>query len=513
MRSTPPSSLGSARSLLVMALALAAAVLVGSVVLMALRDDEGGGASSDGENGKAAGAGVPCGRGTRAVSAKSRKSESDADDVPGDEWHQPGADSRMPEGDVFVIDENTLRAELKAGHWEELRRQIDDLQREKKPIPADVVKALIEMLGQEDLRLDAVLALGGIKNDDETGRLLAQLALAPDASLAVRESALQALAKSGQKGALPYLQQLVAAAPTEGNVMHDAIAAVGAVGGADAAKTLIDLLARHADPGDELRGVIVAALGKSHDADGTMAATLRAARDAGDASTLTAIVVASQMQATAVGPEVKTELQHMVEGAGSLSAFTDENDRLRIQGAVLYAAAAAGVVAPVIQVATNPGPMRDAALEALTNAHGDSAAKQIVKALAAATDPAVRWKLVKALGATASKAATSTLVGLLDDSDVNVRNLAATGLGEIRDADAVPALLSHLGKAGGDYAYAHGLVDALGRIGQNSALPDLKQLAASDDPFWRDLLRPFLREAIHRIESDNPDSKFQPEPK
>jgi HEAT repeat protein len=218
------------------------------------------------------------------------------------------------------------------------------------------------------------------------------------------------------------------------------------------------------------------------------------------------VVVAAQMQQDRVGAEVKEELKRMVEDPAMFSAFATEEERLQMAGTVLPAAAAVGHVAPVVRIATTPGPLRDTALESLARARGDAAAKQIADALKQATDETVRWKLTKALGNTASFAATPTLVSLLGDSDANVRNVAAQGLGQIRDPSAVPSILKHLEKAAPDYDFAHHLVESLGLIGANSALPALQKLAASEEEFWKKQLGFFIRNAIARIKTENPDS-------
>jgi HEAT repeat protein len=498
---------GSARTLLLGALSCAAVVIVVSVALMSTSGD-GPSSSDPSESG---GLGLPPGPGHRSKVAKP-KTTGEEDDGSDDDHELvvpiPGElpdGSRDPNGPTYVVDEKSLRAVFALRHWEELRRQIDELQRDGKVVPEDVVKSLMEMLAKEDLRIDAVLVLGGVK-DDATGRALAQLALSPDATVESRQAALDALAHSGQKAALPFLQQLVSSPTADEKFVRRAAFAIAAVGGDEATKTLLDLLFQHQDIGDDLHGAIVSALGKAPDSDAGMAAVMRGARDKGDKAMFQSVVVAAQMKGATIGPEFKAELQRMVESPESFTAFPNEEDRQIMQATVLPAAAAAGLVAPVLSIASTSGPMRDVALEALVNARGDAAAKLIADALTKSTDETVRWKLAKALGQTASFKATSTLVALLDDPSVNVRNMAAQSLGQIRDASAVPAMLAHLEKAAPDYPYAHALVESLGQIGANAALPALTKLAASEEEFWRQQLGPFVRNAIARIKTDNPDS-------
>jgi HEAT repeat protein len=506
-------SLGSTRTLLLAALALAAAVVVGSFALVALRGD-----SSDESSDRPDGEGddeAPLGRGTaglghhdpkktRTKSGKDASEDGEGTDPGGEEWVPRGQpkDSRTPEGDVFVVTADTLRAEFAVRHWEEVRRMIDELQAKGEAVPADVVKQLVDMLAKDDLRLDAVLALGGVK-DDAAGRALAELAGSHDADLATRQAALDALAKSGQKSVLPMLQALVASEGLDEGVARHAMLAIAGVGGPDATKTLLAQLEIHR--GDDLQSVIVTALGKTHDSDAAMAETLRGAAEKADKDKMQAVLVAAQMQADAVGPELKAELQRIVESPASLSAFTDDVERQLVQGTAMPAAVAAGVIEPVLRAATTSGPLRDIALNALRQARGDAAAKQIATALAQASDDTQRRDLTAALGETGSFTATPTLVALLDDASANIRNAAARGLGQIRDPAAVKPILAHLAKAAPDHDFANALVVSLGTIGANEALPALEKLAANEEDFWRQL-RPFVQNAIVRITTGNPES-------
>jgi len=498
---TTRPSLGSARTLLLAALAFAAAVIVVSVALMTTRSDDEPSPESGGTSPL-----VPGGRHKTKTKIDDETETTDPSDPDPGGIVQIPSGSRDPSGDNYVVDGDSVRAVFKIRHWEELRRQIDELQRAGKTVPPDVVKSLIDLLSQVDQRLDVVLVLGGVK-DDETGRKLGELAVATTADPEVRKAALDALAKSGQKAALPMLQQLVDAPDADEQYVRHALFALGAIGGADAGHTLLQQLERH--QGDDLRDAVMSALGTAGDVDAGMATELRSARDKGDKGKLQTIIVAAQMQGAKAGPEVKAELTRMVESPDTLTGFATEDERLQIVGTALPAAAAAGIVAPVVRLASGGGVLRDVALEALINARGASAAKQIIEALSRASDDVVRWKLTKALGQTADFAATATLVSLLDDPSVNVRDVAAQGLGSIHDGSAVPAMLKHLEKAAPEYTYARNLVESLGLIGANAALPMLQKLAASTDPFWRDQLAPFVKLAINRIKTDNPDSMIE----
>jgi HEAT repeat protein len=358
------------------------------------------------------------------------------------------------------------------------------------------------MLAKDDLSIDAMLALGGVK-DDATGRALAELAASNDATPETRQAALDALAKNGSKAALPFVQQLVVTEGLDPAIARHAYLALAGIGGREATATLLAELHKHLD--GDLRGVILTALGKSRDSDEPLAAAVRAGREAADKPGLQAVFLAAQMLGQGAGPELKAELLRTVESADSLAGFTDEIDRQLVQGTAMPAAVAAGIVEPVLRHATTAGPLRAIALNALREARGDVAAKQIAAALARTSDESVRRELTAALGETASSAATATLVALLDDPSADVRRAAARGLSQVRDAAAVKPLLARLPKSPPDADFARNIVTALGTIGANESLSALEKLAESEEAFWRDL-RPFVQNAIVRIKTGNPES-------
>ena len=500
-------SLGSARTLLLAALALAAAVMVVSVVYMTARDDGSSGGAVDKEDssgGTTVGEGTPGVGGQREKKARGTQPGDEEDDEGDIVFIGPdGIRQVNPNDPEFVVNDDTLRAALKARHWEEIRRNIDVLQADGKEVPRDVVEALLAMLAKEDLALDAVLALGGVK-DDTTGRALAELASSADATPEARNAALDALAKNGSKVALPFVQQLVATEGLDPAIARHAYLALAGIGGREAAATLLDALRKHLD--DDLRGVIITALGTAKDADGPMAAAVRAAREKADAEGMRAMLTAGQILGPAAGAELKAELLQTIEGADALNAFPEEIDRQVMRGMAMPAAAAAGLIEPVLRYATTSGPLRDVALNALLQARGDAAAKQIAAALARTTDEAARRQLTAALGETLSTAATATLVSLLDDGNADVRRAAARGLSQIRDPAAVKPLLARLPKSPPDADFARNIVTALGTIGANESLTVLEKLAVSEEAFWRDQLRPFVQNAIVRIKTGNPES-------
>src|SRR5262245_39550981 len=135
------TALGNARTLLLGALALAAAVIVGSVALLATQN---GGSSSDPDDPAAAGAPSATGRRTHGAGSygksgrpSSKKTDDEGD--PDDDENGPAGwidKNREPFGDEgnFIVDESTLRTQIDARKWEEVCRQIAKLDEEGKPI-------------------------------------------------------------------------------------------------------------------------------------------------------------------------------------------------------------------------------------------------------------------------------------------------------------------------------------------------------------------------------------------
>src|SRR5262245_157433 len=102
-------SLGSARTLLLAALALAAAVMVGSVIFMATRDDGRPGDRTDPEDGEDGDPGdQPRGRSPKSRTPKTAAGEADeGDDGEGDAPQFFGPGGREPTGEEFVVTDET----------------------------------------------------------------------------------------------------------------------------------------------------------------------------------------------------------------------------------------------------------------------------------------------------------------------------------------------------------------------------------------------------------------------
>ena len=198
---------GSSRTILLVALSAAVAVVVGGgwYLVTSVTPDDLGIEEGDeaGPTPLVPGAPGPHKPGRAARGTEDPDEETDDDIIEGD------PPDRLPEGEVWTVDDESLRRVLKANVWEEVRRQIDVLQSEGKPIAEDVVRALAELLKTDGRRLDAVLALGQIK-DPFAGKLLADFAADTSLPDAARVAALDALAKSGQSAGLQQVRQLQA---------------------------------------------------------------------------------------------------------------------------------------------------------------------------------------------------------------------------------------------------------------------------------------------------------------
>lgn len=509
------SSNGAARPLLLVVLGLSVAVAAGSLWYLAVSgggpggDEASDGADEDeGEDG-AGGDAVPLGTGPRGRGGRPRTgSEADDPDVDPNlrEWVD---EDHLPAGDVFTVDDESLRKAFTAKQWEEVRRQIDIFQEERKPLPADVVDALLRMLRADETRIDAILVLGGVK-DDATGLLLARLATEPGADVGTRAAALDALAKSGQAAGLSLVRTIVenpAMAEGEDRVLRHALKALGAMGG-DGVDVLLRALDSHR--GGDLEDAIVTALAKSRGADNLLATRMRSAKDAADGAGMETILRVLSQTGRDGGPESRTEVTRIIENPAFLEADQETQDRI-FQSALSVGASMGGEAyeAVVRTALDSDGTRRAMAMYALRQGRGDSSAQilvtQITPSRWAAADAATRWNIVNALGATESPKVTELLLRALEDEEASVRDAAAAALGQVRDPASVAPMLTKLEKSLDNYNLSRTLVNAIGRTCSKTAEKRLTALLEREFP-QRDDLAPFVRLALYRIDTGNPDA-------
>lgn len=506
---------GAARPLLLVVLGLSVAVAAGSLWYLAVSGggpgseeeaDDGGGDEADDGSGDGR---VPLGTGPRGGTRRPRTG-GDADDPDTDsnlrEWVD---DDHLPAGDVFTVDDESLRKAFAAKHWEEVRRQIDILQDEKKPLPADVVEALLKMLRSDETRIDAILVLGGVK-DDATGLLLARLATEPGADAGSRAAALEALAKSGQAAGLSLVRTIVespATAEGEDRVLRHALKALGAMGG-DGIDVLLRALDSHR--GGDLEDAIVTALAKARGADGLLATRMRSAKDAADGAGIETILRVLSQTGRDGGPESRAEVTRIIENPAFLESDQETQDRI-FQSALSVGASMGGEAyeAVVRTALDSDGTRRSMAMYALRQGRGDVSAQHLVSQITparwAAADAATRWNIVNALGATESPKVTELLLRALDDEEASVRDAAAAALGQVRDPASVAPMLTKLEKSLDNYNLSRTLVNAIGRTCSKTAEKRLAALLEREFP-QREDLAPFIRVALYRIETGNPDA-------
>jgi HEAT repeat protein len=504
---------GAARALLLGMLGLAVAVMGASIWYLVRASSPGYGGAADDidavEGGGVAGTvNLPDpDRRARKPRTGQPTPDDEEDDDEGDidpVWIGDG--TRPPDGESLHVTHDSIRKVFAAKHWEEFRRQIDALQREGKALPEDLRDELLAMLRKED-RTDAVLALGQVK-DDATGLLLAQLAADGTADAQTRVAALQALTASGQAAGITHVRGLLEKPADDGAVTRHALFALASMGG-DGIGVLIDAFRAHKD--DTLTDAVLTALAKAPGSDAYLAREFRAARDKASLEDLELLLRASMQKGRDSGGEMRTEVKQIVESQATLEGL-DAESRQRVYANALNVAASMGgepYRAVVVAAKSKGGAEAEMALYALRNGRGDPEADTLLEEMppdwVAAQTPHVRAYVASALGATQSQRAAPRAIQMLDDEDPNVRQAAASALGQIHDPKTAMAMLDRLEKSLADFTLSHTLIQAIGRSLAKATLPRLREILAKDFPL-RDSLAPYLRQAIYRIESGNADA-------
>jgi len=176
------------------------------------------------------------------------------------------------------------------------------------------------------------------------------------------------------------------------------------------------------------------------------------------------------------------------------AALGDSSWRIRKEAINLFLAlpgaiASAERIVALLYDEENAG-LRNAAAEILIKL--GSAILPILTRAAATPDPDVRKFILDILGDIGDRQATPVLLDLLqNDAETNVRAAAAENLGKIRDASAVPVMVSTLSTP--DLLVQFSLLDALGRMGRAIPVADLVILGENS------LLRKPLFDALGQI--------------
>jgi HEAT repeat protein len=505
------TSKGVARIVMLSVLGLSAALVVVTVYLLA---GIGGGSSSDDD---------PFSEGSRplmpgSITARDRNRGGDGtdgefdeelDDLPGD------LADRERSGKVHWWTPEDLERALEKRSFEVVRYLVRKGQKNGHTISPEIVAQLVELLKSEDTRIDAKLVLGMI-TDDATGRTLGEFAANPAYPPEARLAALGALAESGQPAALSHLQAMAADDELEPKLASNALLALAAIDSEDAARSLVNYLRSH--PDGPTSSAALTAVGKSPAAGPVLADTLRQARAEGDQDTAWLLIRAAGRQGEAAHEDLRLEVGRVVEDPSSLDFVEKESDRRKIRTSAVMAAVRMDMVEQVIRIAEHGDPeMQGVAYYGLRHARGDRAAQELAAAVDRARDAQAKRELIVAIGNTGSRKATETLVRHLDAQDRNIQQAASSGLAQVRDPKAVDPILERLGREGNHFVIDQNYVKALGRIGSKKAKPRLEELlekAEEGDERWSSMA-PWIRNALSRIESGNPDSEVlkQPEPR
>jgi len=505
------SSNGSTRILLLGSLVFSGVILAGSFYL--LFSDSGDReslydamdkADDDPPPERFLGSGVPGRqRGSDADADSDDPLDPDGDGVIGD-------DPREPFGAVMEMNAERLAASIdrwleEPGTSGEMRTIIDKLQQKGEAIPPELVARIVkQLLVGEEWEKDVILALGML-TDPVSGLTLSDLATNPAYDERVRGAALEALALSGQDAGLASIVALAESADISDRLLRRAAAALGKMGGAEASRTLVALMVRH--QGDSVQDSIVTALARSSGADLDLAQIVREARAQGNVDLTRAVIGVGMRQGANAGPQMRSEIRLIMDDAGALMSVEDDEQRRRLRGMAVTTAVRMGMLEEVLGfVEEDTDGLGSVAAHALRAARGDEAAEKIGSAVERARNRRQKRELVAALGETKSFKATERLVALLDHEAVNIRQQAAIGLRKIADPSAAKAILEHLTKKKDEvHAVRLELIDALGRSRAHVALRKLEDWRDSKKSHWEQL-RPWIRRAINRIETGNPDT-------
>lgn len=300
-----------------------------------------------------------------------------------------------------------------------------------------------------------VRMLGWLRGDDVAHALVALLAMP-----SVRGQVVEALTRHGEAVVELLLQQL---ASEDREIRRAAVIALGRVGSRRASQGLIALL-------DEERDLVIAATG--------------ALARIGDAAAFEPLLVLLDhdelsVRQSAVG--ALNSIGHPELAAAAMARLRDPSPRVRESAVriVGYFGFPEALDAFMELAADPEEPVRRAVLEHLPYIEHPDAVPRLVRAVMDETAGA-RATAARALGKVEGDAARHGLRSALDDAEPWVRYYAARSLAEQRDASAAGALL---GLARGDAAMHVRIaaVDALGDLGGEQIVGDLRQFAASGE--------------------------------
>ena len=169
--------------------------------------------------------------------------------------------------------------------------------------------------------------------------------------------------------------------------------------------------------------------------------------------------------------------------AQAIEAMGEWSNLLLVMALVRMGPGGAHAVGALLATARSPGMTK--ALLQVTGRLGSAAEPAVIRTLASHPDPEVRVEAVRALGLIAPDAESAAVcLAAMDDPEWPVRALAASSLGRLRDARAIP----RLARALGDPAYwvRHHAAEAMAELGEPGAAV-LRGALDDINPFVRDM--------------------------
>jgi HEAT repeat protein len=344
-----------------------------------------------------------------------------------------------------------------------------------------VVEPLVEVLsgGSVLLRAHAARALGRIGSEKAIEPL--RLAL-KDGERMVRGDAIEALENIGTEAAAKALT--VALREEEGFYRQKAVLAIGKIGSEN---FIADLISCLKDSDSDLRSYIAQAL-KLLSADKAALALQSIIRSddpqlrryAVEVLKLIASNGAIELLLTASQDEDSSVRKTVVEALHSVFFFSDMtgDDDENDSSTVTTASRELAVKSLIGALQDEDVEVRAAAASSLTNYHDQSAIPQLQEALHDESED-VRANAARTLGLYGSKGSVEPLIRALGDESSTVRAEAADALGHLGSAAAIDSLLRAIHDK--DQSVRRRAVVALGNIGAKSAVDVLMEALQDED--------------------------------
>jgi HEAT repeat protein len=197
-------------------------------------------------------------------------------------------------------------------------------------------------------------------------------------------------------------------------------------------------------------------------------------------------------------------MKHPAASRAAMSALNDSEPVVRVTAVhaltALPAADAAAALNPLL--ADKLEFVRREAANALGSIRSRASVQPLIQLLTTDKEPSVRAAAALALGRIQDEAAVVPLANILSGKasgkkskreDEFVMRSAALALGEIHSRAGVAALIATLSDEKNEIEVRRGAAEALGQIGDPTAVPALKSAADSSDPYLSQAARAALR--------------------